>query len=230
MGLGGIVGGLAGSVFGPVGSAIGYGLGSSLESNYYSNRAWNQQKDMTWEMWHANNDYNSPKSQMQRLEEAGLNPNLVYGNGGVTHQATMATTPKYQMPTGGDIQGLTMFQQLKNMEAQTELLKAQKRKVDVEANNTENPVTPYRNAIESVVGPERAGKAVAEFLTPSVMNQESNAEKVLESSLLFNDTSFHRDVKAMRSPADFKKLEKKYNLTGKDYRAIAEYKGWLKRK
>lgn len=31
--------------------------------------------------WHMANEYNSPKAQMQRLQEAGLNPNLIYGNG-----------------------------------------------------------------------------------------------------------------------------------------------------
>lgn len=31
--------------------------------------------------WNAMNKYNSPEQQMQRLREAGLNPNLVYGKG-----------------------------------------------------------------------------------------------------------------------------------------------------
>lgn len=31
--------------------------------------------------WNMQNDYNSPTSQMARLREAGLNPNLVYGKG-----------------------------------------------------------------------------------------------------------------------------------------------------
>ena len=31
--------------------------------------------------WNRENAYNSPKQQMQRLREAGLNPNLVYGKG-----------------------------------------------------------------------------------------------------------------------------------------------------
>lgn len=32
-------------------------------------------------MWHKQNQYNSPEMQMQRLKEAGLNPNLIYGDG-----------------------------------------------------------------------------------------------------------------------------------------------------
>lgn len=32
--------------------------------------------------WHMQNEYNSPIQQMERLKEAGLNPNLVYGGAG----------------------------------------------------------------------------------------------------------------------------------------------------
>lgn len=44
--------------------------------------------------WHLQNYYNSPIQQMQRLREAGLNPNLVYGNGGGTIAATSAPPTK----------------------------------------------------------------------------------------------------------------------------------------
>lgn len=37
--------------------------------------------------WNMQNEYNSPAAQMARLKEAGLNPNLVYGNGGSQVQA-----------------------------------------------------------------------------------------------------------------------------------------------
>lgn len=38
------------------------------------------------------NKYNHPKQQMQRLKEAGLNPNLVYGNGTQTMSAPVRST------------------------------------------------------------------------------------------------------------------------------------------
>ena len=31
--------------------------------------------------WNMQNEYNSPKNVMARYKEAGLNPNLIYGNG-----------------------------------------------------------------------------------------------------------------------------------------------------
>ena len=47
------------------------------------------------EMWNANNAYNTPKAQMDRLMDAGLNPNMVYGSGTVAGN-TSGSTPHYQ--------------------------------------------------------------------------------------------------------------------------------------
>ena len=47
------------------------------------------------EMWNKANEYNSPAAQMQRLKDANLNPNLVYGSGSVAGN-TSTQTPKYQ--------------------------------------------------------------------------------------------------------------------------------------
>lgn len=41
--------------------------------------------------WEMQNAYNSPEAQMRRLKEAGLNPNLVYGNGA---DATSSAPPR----------------------------------------------------------------------------------------------------------------------------------------
>lgn len=47
---------------------------------------WNKQAvDLQWnrdrQAWNEENEYNSPKSQMQRYQDAGLNPMLIYGSG-----------------------------------------------------------------------------------------------------------------------------------------------------
>ena len=52
-----------------------------------------QQKDanrMALKSWNMANDYNHPVKQMERLREAGLNPNLVYDSGSVTGNTTGA--------------------------------------------------------------------------------------------------------------------------------------------
>lgn len=57
-------------------------------------RKWNEQV-MQWQRdnaladWNMQNEYNSPEKQMERLKKAGLNPNLVYGNGATAQSDSM---------------------------------------------------------------------------------------------------------------------------------------------
>lgn len=91
-------------------------------------------KDM--EMMHMMNQYNSPTAQMSRYKEAGLNPNLIYGQG---TPGNMQSTPKYQAPridykyappvdipnTIGMYQDVAMKDaQIDNIQAQTENVEA----------------------------------------------------------------------------------------------------------
>lgn len=80
-------------------------------------RRWNekmyaQQRDDAIKNWNLQNEYNSPTSQMNRLREANLNPNLVYGNGTVANSATapdtgkpMAWTPQAPKANLGQVAG-----------------------------------------------------------------------------------------------------------------------------
>jgi hypothetical protein len=76
------------------------------------------EKMMQWEVnanrenWRMQNEYNHPKQQMQRLKEAGLNPNLVYGNGAVATGGQISSasgrSPQGQAPQfdlGGIVSG-----------------------------------------------------------------------------------------------------------------------------
>ncbi len=59
------------------------------------------------EQWNRENEYNTPESQMRRLAEAGLNPNLVYGSG--AGQSVAAKSPSYKAPdqTPGHMEAYT---------------------------------------------------------------------------------------------------------------------------
>lgn len=68
-------------------------------------RAWNekmykQQYSDNIELWNMQNAYNDPRAQMERLEAAGLNPNLVYGGGSGGAAGTAG------IPSGSDIKSL----------------------------------------------------------------------------------------------------------------------------
>ena len=66
-------------------------------------RAWNEkmyekQYQDNIKLWQMQNEYNDPSAQMERLQKAGLNPNLVYGKGAGGNSAGV--------PTGADVKSL----------------------------------------------------------------------------------------------------------------------------
>lgn len=75
----GLIGGL-GSV---VGSLINKKStkDTNREQMAWNEKMFNMQNKQNVDFWNMQNEYNSPQSQMARLQEAGLNPNLVYGTG-----------------------------------------------------------------------------------------------------------------------------------------------------
>lgn len=50
------------------------------------------------EMWNRMNDYNNPAAAMARFKAAGLNPNMIYGQGS-SGGGNASTMPKYNAPT-----------------------------------------------------------------------------------------------------------------------------------
>lgn len=67
--------GAIGAGIGMIGSAI------SQRQNYnYTKKLMELQYQQNLDLWNKQNEYNSPTAQMQRLQAAGLNPNLVYGS------------------------------------------------------------------------------------------------------------------------------------------------------
>lgn len=80
----------------PIVAPVG-GVVSGLIQNIGQKKQQERAFEHDVEMWNQANYYNSPEQQMSRLEKAGLNPNLVYGNGSVVGNTSTAT-PHYQAP------------------------------------------------------------------------------------------------------------------------------------
>ena len=94
-------------------------VGSTLLANRSNKKLAQHSFNKNVEMWKMQNKYNAPKQQMSRLQEAGLNPNLMYGKGTVGNSQTL---PQYQaLPSSGEVfgqavtglQGLVGIQQKK---------------------------------------------------------------------------------------------------------------------
>lgn len=103
MGITAAAGNVISSGIGALGSGIGTFLNAvnakaNTDRQNKANREmaeYQYSKDL--EMWNKGNAYNDPSAQMDRLKRAGLNPNLVYGQGAVGN--TAGQLPKYQAPT-----------------------------------------------------------------------------------------------------------------------------------
>ena len=118
------------------------------------------QNEWNLQQWERSNEYNNPLNQMNRLKQAGLNPNLVYGNG--AGQSVAAPNPQLtagqpstpqdlslmtQRPTVGQV----MSEALQNraVQAQIEKTEADTRKTLADAGISENDLK-YRDAFNAI--------------------------------------------------------------------------------
>lgn len=87
------------------------------------------QNQLNIENWNRVNQYNDPKNQMARYRNAGLNPNLVYGNlqNSAAGEISSPTAQQQQAPTKGTnfSQSLMQYYAIQNYKRQNELLGAQ---------------------------------------------------------------------------------------------------------
>lgn len=118
--------------------------GSTQKTNQrqleYNKELYDKQRADALADWNMQNAYNSPSQQMQRFKEAGLNPNLVYGqmtNSPVV-RSTEAKAPDFVAPridTSAIGSSLSMYYDLKQKAATTELIQEQAKQKKLENEN-----------------------------------------------------------------------------------------------
>lgn len=79
--------------------------------------------------WNRENEYNLPQNQMFRLKAAGLNPNLVYGNG---NAVTLASpSPKFNIPSVDmRMQAPDVVGQYQDIKSKSQLIGLQQAQID----------------------------------------------------------------------------------------------------
>lgn len=171
--VGSVVSGI-GSIAGMIGQnkLVDKQIAAQREENRL-NRTYNQmlarqQNQWNLEQWQRENYYNSPAAQMARLRQAGLNPDLMYGQGttgnsfGSPEMTSGAPSEPQDMSailskrSFGQTLNLAIEreQQRRMNEAQIEAIRATAREKNVNANATE---------IESAIAQAREGREVQLF-------------------------------------------------------------------
>lgn len=118
-----------------------------------------QQNQWNLEQWQRENDYNSPTSQMARLRAAGLNPDLMYGQGTTGNSAGSPEMTSGAPSEPNDMSamlskrsfGQTM-QQILDREQQRRMAEAQIEAIEANTNktNSETQGQDIDNAIQQI--------------------------------------------------------------------------------
>jgi len=102
------------------------------KSRKFAEKMYNQQKADNLAFWNMQNEYNSPEQQMQRFTDAGLNPNLIYGQQNTAGPLTSPDVqkPEFNTPEFGNaipsaLSALDLVTNLEMKQAQTDNVRAQ---------------------------------------------------------------------------------------------------------
>jgi len=170
-------------------SLVGQGLNALFQGKMnkraerFSREIYSKQRADSLSDWHMNNAYNDPSAQMSRLSNAGLNPNLVYGNGadaqsGGAPKPVTSHQPNFKAPNvdmSSVVQTALTAKQLQSniarTDAETELIKSrtvtQNWENDLNRSiGIEDMTTRYKNASEQIeVNSKRANSEYQAWLS-----------------------------------------------------------------
>lgn len=143
-GLGTLIGGIGGAAISAIGSFFGNKSNRKRSAEAFERESKFAREErlaqQQWieQMYEKNNSYNSPAAQMQRLKDAGLNPDLMYSRGDVGNATapeapTQAPTPRYNViPTNTYGQTAQIAADAGLKAAQARLADSQSKKTDTE--------------------------------------------------------------------------------------------------
>jgi len=165
-------------------SALGSGANIAATSSMNKKtRQWNekmyqQQRNDAEIAWAKQNSYNSPSEQMARLQAAGLNPQLVYGQGAVANSTSAPDVPsampwRAETPDLGIPKIADSYFNIKSQQQQLSNQKLQGNLLAIEALSKNADVTS-KNMLNEYM--ERAGYGL----------KENTADATLQNLLLKN--------------------------------------------
>ena len=132
---------------GAITSAIGaignfFTGGASARKQYqYQSKLMDKQNQQQIDFWKMNNEYNTPFNQRARLEQAGLNPDLMYGGSGNMYQSQMPGAASGSAPNvdyGSFSDNLRFALQAQVMDAQVSKIEMENKLLAEQALNQAN--------------------------------------------------------------------------------------------
>lgn len=154
-------------------------IGGFLAPQAYSNMGnmklaeYQYSKDL--EMWNRQNEYNSPVAQMARFAEAGINPNLVVGQGNSGNATQM---PSYNAPTMSFDQKIPMVTNILQTFADLDMKQAATDKVKEETNAQR--INNSMLAVQNEFFRERQITELGNLISSGAISQAEGARRIRE--------------------------------------------------
>lgn len=179
-------------------------------------------------------DYNTPQMQMQRFQEAGLNPALIYGQGNPGNQSQPLQFPEMKsaewqsiVPTGvqNALQDQLLISQRQNLDAKTLESSARKSLVEIQTQVAEkNPLlnkAVYGAMVESFISAAQLKASEAGLASQKLdWSKTKTVQSVTGSGL-----NKHMELVSngwQKMDAELRLLDQKFDLGSKDQQIKAE--------
>ncbi len=189
------------------------GLSQAITNNQNIQSQNNYNEDMkNWneKMWNMNNAYNTPLAQRKRMTEAGLSPQLMYGQGTPGNSSSPVSAPQgakapqsQELLQGANI-GL-LYAQAKNLEADT-ANKLATNPLLKEKTNTQKSYTALTDAKVFTEDARKASLLLSNTYNFKTMDDRVAVQKAIEkiqsSTAKFSDQRIQTQIDLMKSQID----------------------------
>lgn len=176
------------------------------------------QADANQQYQDSQNAYNSPKQQMARFQEAGLNPNLVYTQGNPGNQPSALSYPDIgrvnQQEVGANLS--TNFNQAALMQAQTGAINA--KTIQTQAMTEVNKMQAKLIAANPLLDDAGFSAIIDGLKSTAALKMSQNQGQILQNQI--TDMSAGHQVNKVFNEVQL--LEQKFNLGQQDGKIKAE--------
>lgn len=165
-----------GKGFWGVASQIAIPLITTIADNLLFDRRQQKQFEREDIYWQRNADYNTASSQVARLKDAGLSPNLAYGS---VDSGNMSAMPNGVSPRGANIDPMTL--------AQVQNINAQTRNIDADTDKKREELPVIQNTAKKLVSEIGLNEIKAEEISNNIYLIQQRAEEVKSRIGLINE-------------------------------------------
>lgn len=155
---------------------------TNKQAQEFALKMYEMQKQDNYNQWQMQNQYNDPRAQMQRLQQAGLNPNLIYDKGATSMAQPIPTaSPQSLSPNAPQFQGDGLMSYFNAQQAQVSIDNLRKQG-DLLVQQAANAAA---NTAETTRGTKQAtelAKVSADTAWANLRNIETQTQSVIASN------------------------------------------------